>query len=239
MRASYYAIRERRAELPERNSKGNPEREQHSGATKEVYRYRTWQDTAVRHTLSSFELVRRFDRPSSSLLYKTLSRLSVFSPIFRCYQQSSKAQLAYLKNTDTDRFSVTAKLNVRTIQPYIQVWVNLFHSINIISKALRYHGKKEKANICRIADNFYGVALQLIASQFFFLCMYDMYIILTPRRVASFFERFSPFAHTILYRYRLINRCQPVPVRFSRPKLVAPHLESALDEQLSKSPEFW
>ena len=39
-----------------------------------------------------------------------------------------------------------------------------------------------------------------------------MYIILTPRRVGNFFERFSPFTHTILYRYRLINRCQPVPV---------------------------
>ena len=59
-----------------------------------------------------------------------------------------------------------------------------------------------------------------------------MYIILTPRRVASFFERFSPFTHTILYRYRLINRCQPVPVRFSGPELVAPHLELALDAQL-------
>ena len=49
-----------------------------------------------------------------------------------------------------------------------------------------------------------------------------MYIILTPRRVASFFERFSPFTHTIRYRYRLINRCQPVPVRFSGPELFAP-----------------
>ena len=59
-----------------------------------------------------------------------------------------------------------------------------------------------------------------------------MYIILTPRRVASFFERFSRFKHTTLYRYRLINRCQPVPVTFSRPELVMPHLESALDAQL-------
>ena len=33
-----------------------------------------------------------------------------------------------------------------------------------------------------------------------------MYTILAPRRVASFFETFSPFTHTILYRYRLINR---------------------------------
>ena len=62
--------------------------------------------------------------------------------------------------------------------------------------------------------------------------MYVCILILTPRRLASFFERFSPFTHTILYRYRLINRCQPVPVRFSGLELVAPHLESALDEQL-------
>ena len=62
--------------------------------------------------------------------------------------------------------------------------------------------------------------------------MYVCILILTPRRLASFFERFSPFTHTILYGYRLINRCQPVPVRFSGLELVAPHLESALDEQL-------
>ena len=54
-------------------------------------------------------------------------------------------------------------------------------------------------------------------------------IVLTPCRVASFFERFSPFTHTSLYRYHLY---QPVPVRFSGPEVVASHLESALDEQL-------
>ena len=59
-----------------------------------------------------------------------------------------------------------------------------------------------------------------------------MYINQTPRRVASFFERFSSFTQTMLYRYRLNNRCQPIPVRFSGPELVAPHLESAFDEQL-------
>ena len=47
-----------------------------------------------------------------------------------------------------------------------------------------------------------------------------MYIILTPRRVASFFAKFSPFTNTLLYRYRLINRCQPVPVRFSGPEQI-------------------
>ena len=46
--------------------------------------------------------------------------------------------------------------------------------------------------------------LQLLSYVCIYLCMY---IILTPRRVASFFERFSPFTHTIFYRYRLINRC--------------------------------
>ena len=59
-----------------------------------------------------------------------------------------------------------------------------------------------------------------------------MYIIVIPRRVASFFERFFTFTHTILYRYHLIYRCHPVPIRFSGPELVAPHLESTLDEQL-------
>ena len=52
--------------------------------------------------------------------------------------------------------------------------------------------------------------------------MYVCILILPPRGVASFFERFSPFTHTILYRYHIINRCQPVPVRFSGPELVAP-----------------
>ena len=60
------------------------------------------------------------------------------------------------------------------------------------------------------------------------LCMYVYYIDF-PKGY-KFFERFSSFTHTILYRYRLINRCQPVPVRFSGPELVAPHL--VLDEQL-------
>ena len=59
-----------------------------------------------------------------------------------------------------------------------------------------------------------------------------MYIILTPRKVTSIFERFSPFTHTVHYRYRLINRFHPILAQFSRPELVAPHLESALDEQL-------
>ena len=61
-----------------------------------------------------------------------------------------------------------------------------------------------------------------------FVCI----LILTPPRVAIFFERSSPFTHTILYRYRLINRCQPIPVWFSGLELAASHLESALDEQL-------
>ena len=43
----------------------------------------------------------------------------------------------------------------------------------------------------------------------------SMYIVLIPRRVASFFQRFSPFTHTILYQYHLINSYQTVPVRFS------------------------
>ena len=37
---------------------------------------------------------------------------------------------------------------------------------------------------------------------------------------------------SILCRYHLINRFQPVPVRFSCPDLVGPHPESALDAQL-------
>ena len=60
-----------------------------------------------------------------------------------------------------------------------------------------------------------------------------MYVcILNPRRVAGFLKRLSPFTDIILYRHRLINRCKPVPVRFSGPELVAPHPESAVDEQL-------
>lgn len=47
MRASYYAIRETGIR---KFSKG--------GKRPKVYRYRTWQDTVARHTLSSFELVR-------------------------------------------------------------------------------------------------------------------------------------------------------------------------------------
>ena len=46
-----------------------------------------------------------------------------------------------------------------------------------------------------------------------------MYIRLTSRRVASFFEKFSPFTHTLLQRYRPY---QSVPVRFSGPELESP-----------------
>ena len=57
----------------------------------------------------------------------------------------------------------------------------------------------------------------------------------TLRRVASFFFlRFSYLTHTILCRYLLINRCQPVPVRFSGLELVVPHLKSA--SQLRRCP---
>ena len=58
--------------------------------------------------------------------------------------------------------------------------------------------------------------------------MYVYYI--DSLKSCKFFERFFLFTHTILYRYRLINRCQSVPVRISGAELVAPHLESALDE---------
>ena len=71
-----------------------------------------------------------------------------------------------------------------------------------------------------------------------YVCMYIN--ILTPRRVGSFFEFLSLYTH--LYRYRLINRCQRIPVRFSGPELVAPHLESALDEQsivVVRTPYIW
>ena len=47
-----------------------------------------------------------------------------------------------------------------------------------------------------------------------------------------FFKAFLLFLHTILCRYFLIKCCQPVPVRFSEPELVAPHQESALDEKV-------
>ena len=51
-----------------------------------------------------------------------------------------------------------------------------------------------------------------------------------PEELQVFLTGSLLFINTILYRYRLINRRQPVPVRFSRPELVVPHLESALDE---------
>ena len=53
-------------------------------------------------------------------------------------------------------------------------------------------------------------------------------IVLTPRRVASSFERFSPITHTILFQCHFY---QPVPVRSSGLGLVARHLELALDKQ--------
>ena len=55
-----------------------------------------------------------------------------------------------------------------------------------------------------------------------------VYYIGSPKGCKSFRKVLSFYTHTILHRYGLINRCQPVPVRFSGPKLVAPHLESAL-----------
>ena len=64
----------------------------------------------------------------------------------------------------------------------------------------------------------------------FFLTMYV--ILLTPRRVASFFERFSPFTHTTFLSVpplsTVVNRFL---VLFSGPDLVATPLESAWDEQ--------
>ena len=47
-----------------------------------------------------------------------------------------------------------------------------------------------------------------------------------------FFKFLSLYTTYTFIGANFINRCQPVPVRFSGPDLVAPHLESALDEQL-------
>ena len=57
-----------------------------------------------------------------------------------------------------------------------------------------------------------------------YVCLYVYYI--DSLKSCKFFFKGSFLLHTLYYyRYRLNNRCQPVPVRFSRPELVAPHLE--------------
>ena len=53
-----------------------------------------------------------------------------------------------------------------------------------------------------------------------------------PQGCKFFFKVRFFYIHYIFIGATFINRCQPVPVRFSGPELVAPHLESALDEQL-------
>ena len=40
------------------------------------------------------------------------------------------------------------------------------------------------------------------------------------------------YIHYTFIGATFINRCQPVPVWFSGPEIVTPHLESALDKQL-------
>ena len=51
-----------------------------------------------------------------------------------------------------------------------------------------------------------------------------------PIGLQFFWKVLSFYTHYTFIGTTFINRCQPVPVRFSGPELVAPHLESALDE---------
>ena len=69
-----------------------------------------------------------------------------------------------------------------------------------------------------------------------FFCMYV--ILLTPRRAASYFERFPPFTHTTT----LINRCQPVRVGFSGRVLVRASLGISIGRTailVVRTPYIW
>ena len=70
-----------------------------------------------------------------------------------------------------------------------------------------------------------------MASIRMYVCMYVCNFIDSSQ--GCFFLKESLLLDTLhFYRYTLINRCQPVPVRFPGPELVAPHLELAWDEHL-------
>ena len=59
------------------------------------------------------------------------------------------------------------------------------------------------------------------------ICMY-VYCIDSPKGCKFFWKVLSFYTHYTLS----VPHYQPVPVRFSEPELVVPHLESVLDEQL-------
>ena len=61
----------------------------------------------------------------------------------------------------------------------------------------------------------------------FYVCVY-VYYIDSPKGCTFFWKVLSFYTYYALS----VPPYQPVPVRFSGPELVAPHLESALDEQL-------
>ena len=62
--------------------------------------------------------------------------------------------------------------------------------------------------------------------------MYVCNFIVSPQGCKFFQKVLSFYTHYTFIGTTFINRCQPVSVRFSGPELVAPHLESTLDEQL-------
>ena len=84
---------------------------------------------------------------------------------------------------------------------------------------------------CFVCDFFFW---RIMETQYLGIFTTYLYVILlTPRKVASFFLKvLSFYPHYTFIGTTFIKRCQPVPVRFSGLELVAPQLESALDKQL-------
>ena len=62
--------------------------------------------------------------------------------------------------------------------------------------------------------------------------MYVYIFIVSQKGCKFFWKVLSFYTHYTFIGATFINCCQPVPVRFSGPELVAPHLKSALNEQL-------